>query len=122
MQPTEQQLPYPNPQELRTLGTDEYYRRYYSDSSQPKAYFGFECEVWEEGFIIPRFQFVHAVANGSAEYEHLRAAGFECLYDDGKGNPPTLLQNFIESSAQYKQLCRITDPALAKAEGWQFLD
>lgn len=118
MQHTEQQPLYPNPQELRTLGTDEYYRRYYSDSSQPKAYFGFECEVYEDGFIIPRTQFVQAVDNGSAEYEQLRAAGFECLYDDGKGNPPTLLQNFIESGEQYKQLCRITEPALAKAEGW----
>jgi hypothetical protein len=118
MQPAEQQSPYPSLQELLTLGIDEYYRRYYSDSSQPKAYFGFECEVCEEGFIIPRIQFVHAVANGSAEYKHLRAAGFECLYDDGKGNPPTLLQNFVESSAQYKQLARITDPALAEAEGW----
>jgi hypothetical protein len=108
----------PNPQEIRALGTDEYYRRYYSDSSQPKAYFGFECEVWETEFLIPRTQFVHAVNNGSAEYVQLRAMGFECLYDDGKGNPPTLLQNFVESSAQFKELSRIIDPALAKEEGW----
>jgi hypothetical protein len=118
MQPIDQQSCYPNPKELLTLGIDAYYRRYYSDSSQPKAYFGFECEICEEGFFIPRIQFVHAVDNRSAEYEHLRAAGFECLYDDGKGNPPTLLQNFVETSEQYKQLCRITDPALAEAEGW----
>jgi hypothetical protein len=118
MQPAEQQSSCSNIQELLTLEIDEYYRRYYSDSSQPKAYFGFECEVWEEGFLLPRMQFVHAVDNGSAEYEHLRAAGFECLYDDGKGNPPTLLQNFVESRAQHKQLARIIDPAVAQAEGW----
>ncbi len=108
----------PDPREAVTLGVDEYYRRYYSDSSQPRAYFGFECDVFEDGFHIPRTQFVHAVDNGSAEYEQLRAAGFECLYDDGKGRPPTLLQNFVESSEQFKQLCRITDPEMAKEEGW----
>lgn len=118
MQPTEKQQLYPNLQELLTLGIDEYYRRYYSDSSQLKAYFGFEYEVWETGFLLPRTQFVHAVDNGSAEYTQLRAMGFECLYDDGKGNPPTLLQNFVESSEQFKALCRIIDPALAKEEGW----
>ncbi len=109
---------YPNIQELLTLGTDEYYRRYYSDSSQPKAYFGFECDVWEDDFMIPRIQYVHVVDTGSAEYDQLRAAGFECLYDDGKGTPPTLLQNFVESGEQFRELCRITDPALAKKEGW----
>lgn len=65
-----------------------------------------------------RIQFVHAVANDNTEYEHLRAAGVECRYDEGKGNPPTLRQSFVESSAQFQQLGRITDPALAKAEGW----
>jgi hypothetical protein len=74
--------------------------------------------MYEDGFIILRIQFVQAVGNGSAEYLQLRAAGFACLYDDGKGNPPALLQNFVESSEQFKELCRITDPALAKAEGW----
>ena len=109
----------PDPRELLTLGHDEYYRRYYSDSSQPKAYFGFECEYYEDdNNLMPRFRFVHVVDNGSAEYEQLRAAGFACLYDDGKGRPPTLLQNFVETSERFKQLCRITDTALAKKEGW----
>jgi len=118
MQPPEINKDWPNPQELLTLGQEEYYRRYYSDSSQKRAYFGFECDICEPNFFIPRTQFVHAVDNGSVEYEQLRAAGFDCLYDDGNGRPPTLLQNLVESSEQFKALCRITDPALAKEEGW----
>jgi hypothetical protein len=101
-----------------SLGTDEYYRLNYSDSSKKKAYFGFECEVYEDDFTLPRTQFVHPVDNGSTEYEQLRAAGYECLYDDGTGESPRLLQNFIESGEEFKALCRITDPALAKEEGW----
>ncbi len=108
----------PDPRELLTLGQEEYYRRYYSDATQPKAYFGFECEVFEDDFMLPRIQYVHVVDTGSAEYKQLRAAGFACLYDDGKGRPPTLLQNFVESGEQFKELCRITDPALAKEQGW----
>ncbi len=118
MESIEPQQALPNPQELLTLGQEEYYRRYYSDSSQPKAYFGFEIDICEKDFHIPRTQFVEVIDNGSVEYEQLRAAGFECLYDDGKGRPPTLLQNLVESSEQFKELCRITDPALAKEEGW----
>ena len=118
MQPLDFPHAQPDPRELLTLGTDEYYRRYYSDNSQAKAYFGFECEVWEVGFHMPRVQFVHVVDNGSAEYTQLRALGYECLYDDGQGRPPTLLQNFVESSEEFKQLARLIDPAVAQAEGW----
>lgn len=118
MQPLDSPLAQPDPRELLTLGQEEYYRRYYSDSSQAKAYFGFECEVWEDGLLIPRIQFVHAVDNGSAEYTQLRALGYECLYDDGQGRPPTLLQNVVESSEEFKELCRIIDPDVAQAEGW----
>lgn len=105
------------PPAVPAVGTDEYYRLNYSDSSKPKAYFGFECEVFED-IIIPRMQFVQAVANGSPTYQQLRAAGFDCLYDDGTGEPPRLLQNFVETSEQFKELCRIIDPAVAQEQGW----
>lgn len=118
MQQPENNNDLPNPQEILTLGQEEYYRRYYSDSSKKRAYFGLECDICENDFHIPRTQFVHAVDNGSTEYEQLRTAGFKCLYDDGEGRPPTLLQNLVESSEQFKDFCRITDPDLAKAQGW----
>lgn len=118
MQELEPGKAQPNPQELLTLGTDEYYRRYYSDSTQAKAYFGFECEVYDDQLLIPRIQFVHVVDNNSTEYEQLRALGYECLYDDGAGEPPRLLQNFIESGEAYKALARVIDPEIAEQEGW----
>lgn len=118
MQPLDSTAAQPDPRELLTLGQEEHYRRYYSDNSQAKAYFGFECEVLESEFLMPRIQFVHAVDNGSVEYTQLRALGYECLYDDGQGRPPTLLQNFVESSEEFKQLARLIDPATAQAEGW----
>ncbi|MDQ2772114.1 MAG: hypothetical protein M3Y54_16630, partial [Bacteroidota bacterium] len=82
-----------------------------------KAHFGYLVDVMEWDFIT-RVEFVHTVDTGSPAYEQLRAIGHECTYSDGTDPCAGVLQNSIDTKAEFIQLCRIIDPALATAEGW----
>ncbi|OGX90023.1 hypothetical protein [Hymenobacter coccineus] len=97
--------------------TAEIYIQNHSDSTQKKAHFGYLVDVMELDFIT-RVEFVHTVDTGSPAYEQLRAIGHECTYSDGTDPRAGVLQNSIDTKAEFIQLCRIIDPALATAEGW----
>lgn len=97
--------------------TAEIYLENHSDPTEKKAHFGYLVDIMESDFTT-RMEFVHTVDTGSPEYEQLLALAHECTYSDGTDPRVGVLQNSIDTKAEFIQLCRITDPALAKSEGW----
>jgi hypothetical protein len=65
-----------------------------------------------------RVELLHPVDTGSPEYKQLLALGPECTYSDGTCLRAGILQNSIDSKAEFIELCRLVDPALAQAKGW----
>jgi len=97
--------------------TAEIYLKDHADSTQPKAHFGYLVDIMEADFTT-RTEFVHTVDTGSLEHEQLLALGHECTYSDGTDPRAGILQNSIDTQAEFIELCRIIDPTIARSEGW----
>ena len=95
----------------------ESYPKNDAEPTQKKAHFGYLVDIMELDFTT-RVELLHTVDTGSLEYKQLLALGHECTYSDGTNLRAGILQNSIDTKTELIELCRIVDPALAKAEGW----